>query len=104
NGKLDRRALPAPERPSLAGRITEPRDAVEFQILSIWKRILKREEIGIDEDFFAAGGTSISAVKMMAAIEKQLGVILPVVTIFRARTVEAISKILRLRDMDVNSP
>jgi len=63
NGKVDRRALPAPDRsrPNLTVEFVEPRNPAEEMVANIWKQILHRERIGVHDNFFALGGHSLLA-------------------------------------------
>jgi surfactin family lipopeptide synthetase A len=97
NGKINRRALPAPE-PSqfVAGAaLVEPRDVVESQLVRIWEDILDVRPIGITHDFFDLGGHSLLAVRLMQRIEQTFGRKLPVVTLLQARTIEQLAVIVR---------
>lgn len=97
NGKIDRRALPlteALEGVGTHGRIP-PRDAVELVLVQIWESVLGQSGIGVRDDFFALGGYSLVAVRMMAQISERFGRILPLATLFRSPTVEALAGVLR---------
>ncbi|WPN26096.1 non-ribosomal peptide synthetase [Pseudomonas marginalis] len=66
NGKLDRKALPAPDAGALARRGYEaPRGTVENAIAAIWQDLLKLEHVGRDDNFFELGGHSLLAVKLI---------------------------------------
>ncbi|MGE7815668.1 amino acid adenylation domain-containing protein [Pseudomonas sivasensis] len=66
NGKLDRKALPAPDADALARRDYEaPRGPVEVAIATLWQDLLKLERIGRDDNFFELGGHSLLAVKLI---------------------------------------
>ncbi|HJX26678.1 MAG TPA: amino acid adenylation domain-containing protein, partial [Thermoanaerobaculia bacterium] len=94
NGKVDVRALPAPERAASADRIA-PRDTVEHEIAAIWEEVLEVGPIGIRDDFFALGGHSLLAVRLMSKIEERLGRALPLAALFTAGTVEGLAALLR---------
>ncbi|WP_153066925.1 phosphopantetheine-binding protein [Xanthomonas arboricola] len=68
NGKLDRKRLPAPERPRDATLHEQPQDACEQRIAAIWSELLKIEMIGRDDDFFVLGGHSLTAVQAVARL------------------------------------
>lgn len=113
NGKLDRKALPAPEsvfagdRQALLAAATRngqtdaaisfaaPRDALERQLITIWQDVLRVKPIGIHDHFFELGGHSMSAVRVWTQIEKTLGKSLPLATIFQAPTIAALATCLR---------
>ncbi len=98
NGKVDRRALPEPERsrPSLDRKYASPRDAIELELTNIWENVLGIEPIGIEDRFFDLGGHSLLAVRVVARIEKAFGKKLPLVSIFLAPTIEKLAE--RIRD------
>ncbi|MFF5242816.1 amino acid adenylation domain-containing protein [Streptosporangium sp. NPDC000095] len=77
NGKLDRGALPAPERrvAEAAGAGAEPRTPVERAIADIWRELLDVESVGADGDFFELGGHSLVAIQAVARMRKALPVV-----------------------------
>ncbi|MEU3164926.1 amino acid adenylation domain-containing protein [Streptosporangium sp. NPDC006930] len=77
NGKLDRGALPAPERrgAEAAGPGAEPRTPVERAIADIWRELLEVESVGADGDFFELGGHSLVAIQAVARMRKALPVV-----------------------------
>ncbi|HET7462017.1 MAG TPA: amino acid adenylation domain-containing protein, partial [Longimicrobium sp.] len=94
NGKLDRRALPAPAAGAGAAHAA-PRDAAELALAGIWARVLGVERVGIRDDFFALGGHSLLAVRLLARVERELGHALPLASLFAAPTVERQAALLR---------
>ncbi|HSF40852.1 MAG TPA: amino acid adenylation domain-containing protein [Thermoanaerobaculia bacterium] len=94
NGKLDLRALPAPEGTASADRIA-PRDTLEHEVARAWEEVLGIAPIGIRDDFFALGGHSLLAVRLMSKIEERLGRSLPLSALFTAGTVEGMAARLR---------
>ncbi|MFJ7251454.1 amino acid adenylation domain-containing protein [Streptomyces sp. NPDC098085] len=89
NGKLDRRALPAPERQSLhtGGAYAAPRNAAEEAVVGIWSQILHSERIGVHDNFFELGGNSLLALRLVAAVQEQFDIDLPVRQVFDMPTV-----------------
>ena len=85
NGKLDTRALPAPEY--TAGRYRAPADAVEEILAGIYAQVLGLDRVGVDDSFFDLGGDSLSAMRVIAAINTGLDAGLGVRAVFEAPTV-----------------
>jgi amino acid adenylation domain-containing protein len=93
SGKVDRKALPKPERArDSAIEYLAPRNATEEKLAAVFAEVLKLERIGIQDDFFEAGGHSLLATQVMARIRAALGVSLPVRQLFERRTVAALAK------------
>ncbi|MHC1548037.1 amino acid adenylation domain-containing protein [Phyllobacterium sp. K27] len=65
NGKLDRRALPEPETALITERVA-PRNETEARLLAVWKAVLKRDDIGVTDNFFMLGGDSILSLQIIA--------------------------------------
>ncbi|WP_156737706.1 non-ribosomal peptide synthetase, partial [Mycobacterium sp. E735] len=86
NGKLDTRALPAPEY-SDASRFRAPVTAVEEVLAGAFAQVLGLERVGIDESFFDLGGDSLSAMRLVTAINKSLKAGLSLRALFDAPTV-----------------
>ena len=86
NGKLDTRALPAPEYTDV-DRYRAPGNAVEEILAGIYAQVLGVERVGVDDSFFELGGDSLSAMRVIAAINKSLDAGLAVRAVFEAPTV-----------------
>jgi len=96
NGKIDRRALPAPQLSDLAtGNFIAPRDELELKLVKIWERLLNTSPIGVQDNFFDVGGHSLLAVRLFAQIKKVVGIDLPLATLFHAPTIEKLAELLR---------
>ena len=96
-GKVDRRALPAPDdfkRETDQGFVA-PVDELEVKLTRIWEQVLRVRRIGTDENFFELGGHSLLAVKLFAEVEKNFGKNLPLATLFQAPTVRQLARVLR---------
>ncbi|MFY0526175.1 alpha/beta fold hydrolase [Archangium gephyra] len=97
SGKVDRKALPAPEqgRIEAAGAYVPPRDALELQVASIWEEVLNVRPIGAHGNFFELGGHSLLAVRLMGRLREVTGRTLPLAALFQAPTVEQLAQLLR---------
>jgi amino acid adenylation domain-containing protein len=92
NGKIDRAKLPEPsngepEKPSFIA----PRTPTETQLASIWAEVLKRDKVGVTDNFLALGGHSLLAIRLLGKISKTFGVRLPLRSLFESPTVEQIA-------------
>lgn len=103
NGKIDRGALPEPDRlnPDSDRVYKAPRNEVEKKLAAIWEQVLELEKISIRDDFFLIGGDSIKSIQIVARMRK-LGYKLEMKDIFQNSTIAAISpfvkKLERLSD------
>ncbi|WP_228005720.1 non-ribosomal peptide synthetase [Xenorhabdus sp. BG5] len=86
NGKLDRRALPAPVWDNRDSYIV-PRNALEAQLCAIWQEVLGLERVGIEDNFFRIGGNSLTAIKLTAAIHHTLGLEVSLTQLFERKTI-----------------
>ncbi|MEB4209654.1 amino acid adenylation domain-containing protein, partial [Mycobacterium sp. 94-17] len=91
NGKLDKRALPAPDYPD-ANRYHAPADPTEEILADIYAQVLGLERVGVEDSFFDLGGDSLSAMRVIAAINKSLNAHLVVRTMFTAPSVRTLSR------------
>jgi amino acid adenylation domain-containing protein len=96
NGKIDKKNLPAPEyvRQDSEAKLRKPRTETEKEIAKVWSEVLQIREIGIDDNFFEMGGTSIMAVKVVVEIEKSTGKRFPLSVLFEYSSVEKFAKLL----------
>ncbi|MFE3175243.1 amino acid adenylation domain-containing protein, partial [Amycolatopsis sp. NPDC059235] len=93
NGKVDRRALPAPSaEPADAG--AEPRTDIERAVAEILAEVLGLDRIGVDDDFFALGGDSILAVQALSRLRRTFGADLSARALFDAPSVEKLALLL----------
>lgn len=88
NGKLDRKALPAPDagRRELAAGFVAPRDEQERRLAEIWSKLLGRSPIGAEDNFFELGGHSLLATRLISQIRESMGITLPLRSVFDAPT------------------
>jgi natural product biosynthesis luciferase-like monooxygenase protein/FkbM family methyltransferase len=96
NGKVNRRALPAPEgtRPNLEMAYVPPQTNLEQVIASIWQEVLQLSAIGIHDNFFEVGGTSLLLVQVHSKLREELNQDVPVVELFRSPTIHALAQSL----------
>ncbi|MGB7923853.1 MAG: amino acid adenylation domain-containing protein, partial [Pyrinomonadaceae bacterium] len=96
SGKIDRRALPAPEvsRAELEGEYVGPRTAVEEMIAGIWSSVLKVEQVGINENFFEVGGHSLIATQVMSRVRDAFQVEMPLRSLFERPTVAGLAEVI----------
>ena len=96
NGKIDRARLPHPE--TAGDEIqAEPATATERALHAVWARLLRRDFIGLDMNFFSAGGNSLFVTQMIHLIREQLGATLTVREIFGHPTLRSLAGIIDAR-------
>jgi amino acid adenylation domain-containing protein len=92
NGKLDRKALPAPEAPTSSSVYTAPDSPIEKQLATMWAELLGAERVGIHDDFFALGGHSLVAMQLVSRIMAAMQVELPLDALFNAPTIAGLAR------------
>ncbi|WP_345017459.1 amino acid adenylation domain-containing protein, partial [Streptomyces shaanxiensis] len=91
SGKVDHRALPAPDQTAFAGgRRTAPRTPSEERLAAIWATVLEQDEVGVEDSFFDLGGDSIRAVRLVGAL-RAAGYDVDVRAVFEHRTIAALA-------------
>ncbi|HST58816.1 MAG TPA: amino acid adenylation domain-containing protein [Longimicrobium sp.] len=91
SGKLDRRALPAPESASVEAYVA-PRTPAEEMLAGIWGAVLRTDRIGIHDGFFALGGHSLLATRVVSRIREGFGVELPLRAVFEHPTLAGLAE------------
>jgi len=93
NGKVDRKALPEPEKIDLHTTYIAPRTSIEKKFVEIWSEILRinKERIGIDTDFFELGGHSLKATILISKLHEAFDVKLPLAEIFRTPNIRELA-------------
>jgi aspartate racemase len=96
NGKIDRRALPAPDlaQQTPEGAFVPARNHLERQIVQIWEKVLNVRPIGVTSNFFELGGYSLLAVRVMRQVEKVFNKKVRVTALFQHPTVEQLARFL----------
>ena len=92
NGKIDRQALPDPDSLSEQESYVLPRNQTEATLAKIWSEVLKKEGVGINDNFFDLGGHSLKAAAVISRIQKKLNVTVPVPEFFKMPTIMALSQ------------
>jgi amino acid adenylation domain-containing protein len=97
NGKIDRKALPAPDRRLLASEaaFVAPRTALEQVVAHLWAQLLGRERVGIGENFFELGGHSLLATRLIARLRSMFRTPLPLRSLFEFPTVGGLAEALQ---------
>ena len=94
SGKIDRQALIARGFPQ-SGTPLAPRDETERDLLRLFEELFGMQSVGVDNGFFQLGGHSLLALELIARIEKQFGLRLPLAAIFQGDTVADLAAKLR---------
>ena len=97
NGKVDRKALPAPTGRLLASETAyvPPQTGVEQVVAEVWKKVLRVDRVGKDDNFFTLGGDSLLLVQVHGALRDRLGRDLSVVDLFRYPSVHTLAAFLQ---------
>ncbi|TCP59048.1 amino acid adenylation domain-containing protein [Tumebacillus sp. BK434] len=106
NGKVNRKALPKPERAGTEAEVyTAPRNALEEQLAGYFSEVLKVEQVGIYDHFFTLGGHSLLATQLIARIRRGLQIDLPLRLLFERPTIAALAEgIQQQRGLGQNAP
>ncbi len=91
NGKLDRHALPAPDRADPARRRVAPRTPLQRQLAALWAQALRVEGVGPHDNFFELGGHSLQLIGVIARIRDEIGIEVPVKEFYRRGSLERIA-------------
>jgi len=94
NGKVDRRALPAPERADGGVEYVVPRTIVEEVLVGLWQDVLGAKQVGVYDNFFELGGHSLLAMQLMSRLRQSFGVELPLRALFESPSVAQIAQLL----------
>ena len=92
NGKIDRKALPAPDEQPMGDFNVLPRTPTEELIASVWSQVLGIENIGIQNSFFEQGGHSLLATQIVSRLQELFQIKIPLRELFKHDTVESLAK------------
>ncbi|MCA0973316.1 amino acid adenylation domain-containing protein [Halomonas denitrificans] len=94
NGKLNRKALPAPTLEGSAQAYVAPRTSLEAQLCQQWQEVLGHERVGVEDDFFLLGGDSIKLIKLTSLMRAQAGHTVSVSAFYRYTTVSQLAEFI----------
>jgi aryl carrier-like protein len=97
NGKIDRRALPAPTftTQKTGAATAAPRGTLEELLARLWGEVLGTDDVGLRNNFFDIGGDSLKAAMLLNRLQEELGEVVYVVVLFDAPTIEGLAVYLR---------
>jgi amino acid adenylation domain-containing protein len=100
SGKIDRKNLPAPDhkRPDTGQIYAGATNDDEKKLAHLWAVVLKIDRVGITDNFFDLGGTSLLALKFISLAKSNLGIHIPVVTLYRSPTIKGLLQSLNKND------
>ena len=104
NGKIDRKALPLTDNTPSSHAYVPPSNETEEKLVEIWQKLLGIDNIGIKNNFFEVGGHSLLAMRLIAAIRRQMGVDLPLIDIYESDIQSLASKITSQQKIDNINP
>jgi amino acid adenylation domain-containing protein len=100
NGKVDRKALPAPSmKIAGGGRGGAPQTQTQKIIAEIWRDLLKVDGIGVDDDFFDLGGHSMAATALVQRLRKAFGVDVRLASLFDRPTIAGLSEVVNVLEL-----
>ncbi|PYP93108.1 MAG: hypothetical protein DMG65_01930 [Candidatus Angelobacter sp. Gp1-AA117] len=92
SGKVDRKALPHPQRPHTQSRM--PASTMEREVAEIWQEVLGMEKVGAEDDFFLLGGHSLLMMQLRAKLEVRLHRTVPLARLLQSATVAGMASTL----------
>ncbi len=106
NGKIDRRALPAPDTSDirLSTNFVLPQNSTEEVLAAIWAKILRLEQVGIHDNFFELGGHSLLATQVMSRVRQALQIDIPLQILFKNPTIATLAQAIAQNQTQKNDP
>ncbi len=95
SGKIDRKALPEPEKIVNTNNFIAPRNEIEIKLTKIWEKVLDVSPIGINDNFFDLGGHSLLMITLLSQINKIFSKNLELTTLFQAPTIATLAQHLQ---------
>jgi FkbH-like protein len=83
------------QRPDAVGKYVAPGNALERSIAKIWQNVLGIEKVGIHDNFFEIGGTSLKGIQLIAQLQREFNVNIPVVNLFERPTISSMAKMFQ---------
>jgi acyl-coenzyme A synthetase/AMP-(fatty) acid ligase/acyl carrier protein len=108
NGKLDRKALPAPDGSAKATETyVAPSTPVEQALAEIWQQLLNVEQVGVHDDFFALGGHSLMTIRLITELSEASGQQLSIADVFEQPTIAELATVFPADthfDIEISAP
>ncbi len=103
NGKVDKSQFPDPTSTDFVNsEFVAPRNEIETKLVSIWTTLLKQEQVGIYDDFFDLGGHSLLVNRLASRIKLEIGVDLPLRTLFELPTIAGVAEVIAVVEHSSN--
>ncbi|HYO51728.1 non-ribosomal peptide synthetase, partial [Archangium sp.] len=106
SGKVDRKALPAPDgtQPRAGETFAPPQSETERALASLWQEVLQVPKVGLHDRFFDLGGNSLTLVQLHSRMRSQLGIDVPLTELFQYPSIGALAAYLLQRTAAVATP
>ena len=91
NGKTDRKRLPAPDVAASSSEYVAPASEIEEILAEVWQEVLRRPEVGVEDNFFDLGGHSLLTVRVQSMLRERLDRVVPITDLFRFPTIRALA-------------
>jgi hypothetical protein len=94
NGKIDRKNLPQPDTDTPEEGYVGPRNATEETLCRLWQEVLRREHVGIHDNFFKIGGHSLMAARVATRMRESFKVDIPLRRMFEVPTIAQLAEVI----------